>query len=206
MDGGSRDGTIDVLRGYGERCAGSRRPMRGQSAAINAGWRSRSGDVIAWLNADDAYLPGADRRGGRRLRGRSRPRRRLRRRAVLRRAGPRSCGPIRPRSSTTRASSRRAVCFLPQPATFLRRRVLESEGGLDESLHYALDLEYWLRLGAAGRRFRHLPVEMALLRLHAGGQVRPRAGRVRARDRPHLRGPGVAGPPRRCRRFCCGAA
>jgi hypothetical protein len=61
----------------------------------------------------------------------------------------------------------RAVCYVPQPATFLRRRVLEADGLLDESLHYALDFEYWLRLGASGRRFRHLPISLAALRLHA---------------------------------------
>jgi glycosyltransferase involved in cell wall biosynthesis len=165
MDGGSRDGTIEVLRGHGRALRWVSAPDAGQAAAINAGWRSSSGDVIAWLNADDAYLPGAvsaavgalqaDRHldvvygdghywdeQGRFLR-------------------------VYPTEAFDYARLLgRAVCFIPQPATFLRRRVFEAEGGLDESLHYALDLEYWLRLGAAGRRFRHLPVALAALRLH----------------------------------------
>ena len=173
MDGGSRDETLDVLRGYGPAVRWVSAPDGGQSAAVNAGWRSSAGDVIAWLNADDAYRPGAIAA------------------AVEAFAADPSLDVVygdaqycdeqgrvlRPYPSEPFDYARlvaRAVCFLPQPATFLRRRVLASEGGLDESLHYALDLEYWLRLGAAGRRFRHLPVEMAMLRLH------PAAKSVRA--------------------------
>ncbi len=51
MDGGSRDGTIEVLRGYGERVRWVSAPDAGQAAAVNAGWRASCGDVIAWLNA-----------------------------------------------------------------------------------------------------------------------------------------------------------
>jgi len=165
MDGGSRDGTIDILRGYGDAVRWVSAPDAGQAAAINAGWRASGGDVIAWLNADDAYLADAvsaavaaleadpdldlvygdghycDEKG-----------------RFLR------AYPTEPFDYARLVG--RAVCYIPQPATFLRRRVLEAEGPLDESLHYALDLEYWLRLGAGGRRFRHLPVALAALRLH----------------------------------------
>ena len=169
MDGGSRDETVAVLRGYGEAVRWVSAPDGGQSAAVNAGWATSSGDVIAWLNADDAYLPGAISAAVKALE-----------------ADPaldvvygdaHYCDEqarfLRPYPTEDFDYARllgRAVCFLPQPATFLRRRVLESEGGLDESLHYALDLDYWLRLGAAGRRFRHVPMAMAALRLHAGAK------------------------------------
>jgi glycosyltransferase involved in cell wall biosynthesis len=169
MDGGSRDGTIDVLRGYGDAVRWVSAPDAGQAAAINAGWRRSRGDVIAWLNADDVYLPGAIPAAVRALQadvgldviyggaqywdeqGR------------FLRAYPAE-------DFDLARLVARAVCFIPQPATFLRRRVFESDGGLDESLHYALDLEYWLRLGAAGRRFRRLPVALAALRLHAAAK------------------------------------
>lgn len=169
MDGGSRDGTVDALRGYGRAVRWVSAPDAGQAAAINAGWRSSGGEVIAWLNADDVYLPGAVSAAVDALQ-----------------ADPgldvvygdaHYCDEdgrfLRAYPAEDFDYARllgRAVCFLPQPATFLRRRVLEKGGGLDESLHYALDLEYWLRLGASGRRFRHLPVALAALRLHAAAK------------------------------------
>jgi glycosyltransferase involved in cell wall biosynthesis len=169
MDGGSRDGTIEVLRGYGDAVHWLSAPDAGQAAAVNAGWRSSGSDVIAWLNADDAYLPGA----------------------VTAAVAALEADPgldviyggahywdeqgrfLREYPTEDFDLARllgRAVCFIPQPATFLRRRVLESDGALDESLHHVLDFEYWLRLGASGRRFRHLPVPLAALRLHAAAK------------------------------------
>src|SRR5262245_1654925 len=58
-DGGSTDNTLDVLRRYGKRIAWVSEPDNGQSAAINKGWQKANGAVIAYLNADDAYLPNA---------------------------------------------------------------------------------------------------------------------------------------------------
>ena len=76
IDGGSTDGTLDILevRAAGEdgeqRQAGSSSPEpdRGLSDAVNKGIRMARGDVIGWLNADDVYLPGALARVGAALR------------------------------------------------------------------------------------------------------------------------------------------
>ena len=54
IDGGSSDGTLDILARYGERVAWVSEPDRGQSHAINKGFRRARGDVLAWLNSDDA--------------------------------------------------------------------------------------------------------------------------------------------------------
>jgi glycosyltransferase involved in cell wall biosynthesis len=59
LDGGSTDGTLDILRSYGARVAWTSGPDDGQVDAINKGLRSLGGDVIGWLNSDDALLPGA---------------------------------------------------------------------------------------------------------------------------------------------------
>jgi len=60
----------------------------------------------------------------------------------------------------------KVVCFLCQPAVFVRRRVLDQFGPFDVKLRHCMDYEYWLRLGMHGLRFVHIPVRMAASRLH----------------------------------------
>src|SRR3990167_10650996 len=57
MDGGSTDGTLDILRSYGNRIIWKSAPDNGQAAAINAGLALSSGLVLSWLKSDDTLLP-----------------------------------------------------------------------------------------------------------------------------------------------------
>ncbi len=59
IDGGSSDGTLEVLKSFGPRLRWVSEPDRGQIDAINKGLRAATGDVVAWLNSDDLLLPGA---------------------------------------------------------------------------------------------------------------------------------------------------
>jgi glycosyltransferase involved in cell wall biosynthesis len=60
QDGGSEDGTKEILACYADRLAGwESRPDTGQSQAINLGFARTSGEIMAWLNSDDIMLPGA---------------------------------------------------------------------------------------------------------------------------------------------------
>ena len=59
QDGGSTDGTVDVLKRYSDRLAGwASCADNGQSHAINVGFSKTSGEIMAWLNSDDILLPG----------------------------------------------------------------------------------------------------------------------------------------------------
>ena len=59
VDGGSTDGTIEILKSYGDRLQWTSEPDRGQVDAINKGLRAATGDIVGWLNSDDVLLPGA---------------------------------------------------------------------------------------------------------------------------------------------------
>ena len=59
IDGNSTDSTLDILHKYDNDIIWISEPDRGQSDALNKGFRIATGEIIGWLNSDDIYLPGA---------------------------------------------------------------------------------------------------------------------------------------------------
>ena len=82
MDGGSTDGTVDLLRRYEGRLRWISGRDEGQADAVNKGFRLCSGEIFTFLNADDVYYPGAVNAAVRAFDEHSRGGRRLWRRAV----------------------------------------------------------------------------------------------------------------------------
>lgn len=149
VDGASTDSTLDILRDApGIRWISE--PDRGRVDAANKGAQMAAGDVIAWLNADDRYLPGALDAVGATFAGHPHAawasgycriidaQGREVRRAV---------------SAYKRLLLRRwsfplylTQNFVSDPATFLRRRAFEGVGPLDERYHESHDYDLWLRV------------------------------------------------------------
>lgn len=163
MDGGSTDETVSILREYTGRLVWVSERDRGQADAINKGWRRARGSIIAYLNSDDLYLPGAVERAV----------------AVLREDPEAGAvygegyhidehGAILERYPTEPFDMSRLeeTCFICQPTVFLRRELVERLGYLDESLHYCLDYDLWIR-AARVRPFAFTPHYLAHSRLHA---------------------------------------
>ncbi|MCC6804245.1 MAG: glycosyltransferase [Anaerolineae bacterium] len=146
MDGASRDNTAAVVEKYRGRLTFISEPDSGQSNAINKGWRRARGQVLAWLNADDQYLPDTIETAVRYLDAHPE--------AMWLYGSARSIDengkPFPYRNYRDDWDYRSLVelgCFINQPAVFLRREIVEEFGYIDESLHYGMDYEYWLRIG-----------------------------------------------------------
>lgn len=169
IDGVSTDGTVEILKPYSalpewKHLRWISEPDRGQSDAINKGFRMATGDIIGWLNSDDLYEPNClsrvsdffaqnhdvdfvygdylivDKTGA--------P-------LILKKEidfdwDIMLCG----------------LNYIAQPNVFFRRRVFDTLGYLDDSLHYVMDYEFWLRAASKGFRFQHIPAALAACRWH----------------------------------------
>lgn len=162
-DAASRDGTVEVLRAFGPRVRWVSEPDRGQAHAVNKGIAATSGEIVAWINSDDVYLPGAFERAARFLEDHPEV-------DVVYGDADHIDADDRVIEPYPTAPFDRALlyhqCFICQPAAFFRRRCIAAYGALDERLHYCMDYEYWLRLARAGARFAYLPEKLAGSRLH----------------------------------------
>jgi glycosyltransferase involved in cell wall biosynthesis len=166
QDGGSTDGTLEVLRQYADRVPFVSEGDRGQADAINRGLRRSTGDILGYLNSDDVFLPGTLRAVGEAFT--SDPTLVL----VFGRAiyvDDQGHG-LAPYLTRHDAFERLAdACFIAQPATFWRRTVWNEVGEFDETLHHTMDYDYWLRVAAryGAGPVRYLDRELAAARLHA---------------------------------------
>ncbi len=161
VDGGSNDGTIDVLQRYAHLRWLSE-PDGGQADAVNKGFAMAQGAIFGWLNSDDMYLPGAVSAAV----------------GVLLETG---CGLVHGgwRQIDERGARIRDVEAVPfdlrrqldyanlvaQPGALFTREAFEAVGGLDTTYRYAMDYELFLRIGS---RFdvRHVDRVQAAYRYH----------------------------------------
>ena len=176
FDGGSTDGTVEILESYGGRIRFVSRKDHGQTDAINQGLRVASGDILTYLNSDDVYFPGALERVARHFRENPRSLCVYGQADYLYEDGSRM-----ERYATEPWNYRRLleVCYLCQPAVFWRREVMERHGVFDDSLHWAMDYEYWLRIG---RFVRFDYLEEAVL---AGSRLYPETKTLSQRVKVH---------------------
>jgi len=150
MDGGSSDATLNVLKKYSGKITWFSEADNGQTHAINKGLRRATGSIVGYLNADDLLLPGVLGKVAEALiddpqtwwvMGKCR---------IVDEENNEIRRPITVyKNILLRLHSLSTLLmtnYISQPATFWRGEALESIGYLDESLHYVMDYEYWLRL------------------------------------------------------------
>lgn len=187
MDGGSTDESVEIIKKYDRlirsgqwnaKCLGieltwTSEKDKGQTDAINKGFQRATGEIVSWINSDDMYFSGAfaavmghflkypeddfvfgdgdviNETGARQWEWLSRP------------------------YNLKLLKSYHFLWndftnYIMQQATFWRKRVFDKIGLLDESFHYAMDIEYWIRVGEKGLKLTHIPVKLGKFRMISG--------------------------------------
>lgn len=187
VDGGSTDGSLEIIQRYEERFEWwISEPDKGQTDAINKGFLRAHGEILAWLNSDDSYVPGAIAEAVEFLQ--THPQ-------VGMVYGDANLVDVQgkvigqfPARQTNYARLRRGYVHIPQQATFFRANLWKRVGPLDPTFYFAMDYDLWVRLARVSLLHYH-PRLWANFRLHGSGKsvisddrCWPEMARVHLRD------------------------
>ena len=182
LDGGSTDGSVNLIRKYGNRLAyWESAPDAGQADAINRGFARTTGDILAWLNSDDTYEPGALARVASAFQ--QYPEADLiygegwYMDAVGMRLRP--CSFVRPNFPWVYMVNKDPIL---QQSAFWRRSLWERVGPLDTNLNWVFDWDWFLRAHGVGK-FQYIPHFLANYRVHPAAKTRSSAVQRRIEQR-----------------------
>jgi glycosyltransferase involved in cell wall biosynthesis len=166
VDGGSTDGSVDIVERYADRLAWwTSEPDAGQAAALNKAFGHARGDILGWVSSDDTLLPGAVSRvvaelerdpGAALVYGE----------AMFVDEDGEEIFPLEPRPFDVPAMVRACENHVVQPGSLFRRDAFELAGPLNERAYYFFDFEFALRLAQRGARAEPIPDRLATYRVH----------------------------------------
>jgi glycosyltransferase involved in cell wall biosynthesis len=196
VDGGSTDGSPELIEGHADKLAWwVSEPDSGQAEALNKGFARARGDVLGWLSSDDALVPGAiarvvdelDRDGDAML---------VYGEALFVDERGQEIFPLQARPFDVEAMVRACSNHVVQPGSLFRRLAWEAAGPLNEDGHYLFDFEFALRVARVGKVAR-IDDRLALYRVHpesksGGGSLLKARDYVRFADE-FLAGSGLPG-------------
>ncbi|MBL6979841.1 MAG: glycosyltransferase [Anaerolineales bacterium] len=165
IDGGSSDGSVGIIQEYQDQIAWwVSEEDQGQTAAINKGFAQAKGDILAWLNSDDTYQPGAISEAVKFLQVNSEIGM-VYGDANFIAADDQMIGKFNAQQ-TSYTRLRRGGVYIPQQAAFWRADLWREVGPLDPSFYFAMDYDLWVRLSKVSE-IRYLPGHIwANFRLH----------------------------------------
>lgn len=167
MDGASTDGSVEVIKKYaGQLIYWESVKDQGQADAINKGFARATGEIVAWLNSDDYYLPGTISAAVKVFEENPD--------VVLVYANMLAVDEDGQTFNTLtykQLTLEDLLCFqiIGQPAVFMRRSALQKTGGLDPTFHFLLDHLLWIHIAKRGR-ILHINQTWSAARYHAGAK------------------------------------
>jgi glycosyltransferase involved in cell wall biosynthesis len=169
VDGGSTDDSLDIIRKYSGKLAWwTSEKDKGQTDALNKGFAHAGGNILAWLNSDDTYEPGALASAMEILQGDPQLGLVYGDANYINETG-RVIGKF-PAAQTDLHRLRQGYVHIPQQASFFRGDLWRSVGPLDPSFYFAMDYDLWVRI-AARSQVKYVPQTWANFRLHTAGKT-----------------------------------
>ena len=172
VDGKSTDNSVEIIKKYAGRLAWwVSEKDSGQGEAINKGFGHANGEILAWLNSDDYYLPGTISAAVKVFEENP---------DVVMVYGDMLAVDEHGQTINVlkykQLSFQDLLCFqiIGQPSVFFRREVLESAGKLDTTFHFLLDHHLWIRIAQEGR-ILYIPQMWSAARYHAEAKNRAKA-------------------------------
>ena len=177
IDGGSTDGSIDIIRRYQEHLAFWESVSdKGQADAINKGFQIATGDILAWINSDDMYLPHTFRFIAEYFRSN------CNNKIVFGNCLHFNEKTKRVYGSDVELSHKKldiSLCdYIIQPSCFWSRQIWEKVGPLYLDLAFSLDWDWFIRAKKLNIKFEPISEFLSIYRIHAqhksgvGGQDR----------------------------------
>ena len=169
VDGGSTDGSIDIIRKYESRLAWwVSENDKGQTDALNKGFARAKGEILAWINSDDTYEPGAVSAAVQYLREHPEVGMVYGDCNFINEDG-RVIGKFSSAQTNYRLL-RQGYAHIPQQTMFFRADLWKQVGPLDPSFYFAMDYDLWTRISAR-TEIKYLPQTWANFRLHTSGKT-----------------------------------
>jgi len=176
IDGGSTDSSVEIIKKYESWLVyWVSEKDGGQSEAINKGFERTTGDILAWINSDDIYLPKTFYRVSNVALNSSRPawivgttfffENDINQSKTFQPQYPMELLGVSP-FWLNFVCTKLSGISLPQPSSFWSRKILETVGPLNEQLHYAMDHELYGRIASFGFRPICINEPLAGFRLH----------------------------------------
>jgi glycosyltransferase involved in cell wall biosynthesis len=169
VDGASTDGTVDLIRKYEDRLAWwVSEKDRGQTDAINKGFARANGEILAWINSDDTYEPGAVSAAVKYLQDHPKVGMVYGDCNFINEAGE-VIGKFHAAQTNYRLL-RQGYVHIPQQTMFFRAELWREVGPLDPSFYFAMDYDLWTRI-ARRTEIEYVRQTWANFRLHRSGKT-----------------------------------
>lgn len=164
VDGGSQDGSAEIIQRYASRLAWwVSEPDQGHADALNKGFARANGELLAWLNSDDIYEPGAVREAVEYMQANPQVSMVYGDANFINDQGQ-VIGKF-PARQTSYRRMRRGYVHIAQPSSFFRASAFRQVAPIDTSLYFSFDYDMWLKLAALGP-VQYLPRLWSNFRLH----------------------------------------